>query len=367
LVGARINTRMDVLIWHDLVQNSMKDGIFGTYLALLRTAWIYLSTGTLRRLSWLAKGPILAALYPVAMLLAQLCAAVFGSAMVASLAGFVLVRLFGGLATLVGAGTTGEVLAAIVGTSVFWVIFLPLIVVTMRWFKSFDHKTFAYYLMQDYAYTARRCGAYPEEIEARLHEWRHRIEAALREEIDEVLIVGHSSGAQLAVSLVADILRSQPGRGAGPALALLTLGQVIPMLSFLPDARRLRSDLRLLSGSDEIAWLDVSAPGDGCCFALSDPVAVSGVAPERGQIWPIIISAAFTKTLSPEMLQSLKRRYFRLHFQYLCAFDQPGDFDYFRVTAGPQTLQARFAGRRSSQNRIDVPASRYTSMSTVRP
>ena len=198
--------------------------------------------------------------------------------------------------------------------------------------------------MQDYAFTAKARGAYPREIEARLHEFRHRIEAALREDIDEVLIVGHSSGAQLAVSVVADILRTKRYNGNGPALSLMTLGQVIPMVSFLPDARRLRSDLRLLSTAQEIAWLDVSAPGDGCSFALSDPVSVSGVAPERGQQWPLIISAAFSNTMSLEMQKRLKRKYFRLHFQYLCAFDRPGDYDYFKITASPLTLAARFRG-----------------------
>ena len=250
----------------------------------------------------------------------------------------------------------------LVGGAVFWMIFLPVALIILRWFKSKDDKTFAYYLMHDYAYTAKRRGAYPDEIEARLHEFRHRIEAALRDDVDEVLIVGHSSGAQMAVALVADILRNTPmGRMDGPALSLLTLGQVVPMVSFLPDADRLRRDLRLLSTSEEITWIDISAPGDGCSFALSDPVAVSGVAPETGQKWPVILSAAFSKTLSKERQKELRHRYFQLHFQYLCAFDAPGEYDYFKITAGPQTLGQRFRGRRSSQSRIDVPASRFTS------
>ena len=69
--GGRTQTRIEVLVWNDLVQHSMDVSIATTYSALLKTAWLYLSTGTLRRLSWLAKGPVLAALYPVAMLLGQ--------------------------------------------------------------------------------------------------------------------------------------------------------------------------------------------------------------------------------------------------------------------------------------------------------
>lgn len=361
--GAQVQSKVDVLLWHDLVQNSMRGGIPGTYLALVKTAWIYIASGTLRRLSWLSKGPVLAALYPVLMLLGQLFLAVLGASILASFAAFIVAYLASGAAALFG-GSSNSILGTIAGTSVFWVVFLPVTVAALRWFKGQDDKTYAYYLMHDYAYTAKLRGAYPDEIEARLIEWRHRIEAALRENVEEVLIVGHSSGAQLAVSVVADILRSNRFQDTGPELGLLTLGQVIPMVSFLPEARRLRRDLRLLATEEDITWLDVSAPGDGCCFALSDPVSVSGVAPKSGQKWPIIISAAFSKTLTKETLKSLKHRYFRLHFQYLCAFDMPGDYDYFRITAGPRTLRQRFKDRRSSQSRIDVPASRFTSTMT---
>jgi hypothetical protein len=361
----QVMTKIDVLVWHDLVKSSMKSSIAGTYLALLRTVWIYLSTGTFRRLTWLAKGPVLAALYPIIMLLAQLLAAVVGAGVIAGLA--VYLTLQGGvfLNSMFGASPdSGGIIWSLVSAAVFWAVFLPSVVAALRWFKSKDHKTFAYYLMHDFAYTASRRGAYPDEIEARLHEFRHRIEAALREDIDEVLIVGHSSGAQMAVSIAADIVRLKRFQDTGPTLSLLTLGQVIPMVSFLPDARRVRRDLRLLSTAEEITWLDVSAPGDGCSFALSDPVSVSGVAPARGQQWPLVISAAFSRTLSPETLKKLRHRYFRLHFQYLCAFDMPGDYDYFKITAGPLTLGARFRGRRPSASRIDVPASRFTSTVT---
>ena len=361
--GAQVQTKIDVLIWHDLVQNSMRAGIPATYLALLKTAWIYLSTGTLRRLSWLAKGPLLAALYPVAMLLLQFAAAVAAGSILGSLATFLTLTV---ATWVLGAGAGTDSFAwALVGAGVFWLVFLPTVIVILRWFKAHDDKTYAYYLMLDYAYTASRRGAYPEEIQARLVEFRHRVEAAMREDIDEVLIIGHSSGAQLAVSLVADLIRSNRFKDHQPVLSLLTLGQVIPMLSFLPEAQRLRRDLRLLSMSEEISWLDVSAPADGCSFALSDPVAVSGVAPNRGQKWPIVISAAFSQTLLPETYEKLKRRYFRLHFQYLCAFDRPGDYDYFKITAGPLTLGARYHGRKSSQSRISKPASRFTSTVTT--
>ncbi|MEO1536491.1 MAG: hypothetical protein AAFR73_02075 [Pseudomonadota bacterium] len=361
--GGRVLTKMDVLVWSDLVQHSMTASIPRTYVALAKTTWMYISTGALRRLSWLAKGPVLAALYPVAMLLLQLLIACWIGVFLGNLTASLVTVAIAGAAGLVGIALapTGFLLG-LIGAVIFWLIFLPLVVICLRWFKSHDDKLFAYYLMQDYAYTASQRGAYPEEVEARLAEFKRRVEAASLDELDEILIVGHSSGAQLAVSLVADVLRARAARADGPTLSLLTLGQVIPMVSFLPEAHRLRADLQYLSTAEDIAWLDVSAPGDGCSFALSEPVAVSGVAPSRGQKWPIVISAAFSKTLKPETLAKLRHRYFRLHFQYLCAFDQPGDYDYFKITAGPKTLGQRFAERKSSKSRIDVAASRFTSV-----
>ena len=187
------------------------------------------------------------------------------------------------------------------------------------------------------------------------------IAGALRSEVDEVVVVGHSSGAHLAVSILADLIRDGQVLANGPKLAFLSLGQVVPMMSFLPKARRLRRDLAFLATQDQFTWIDVTAPGDGCCFALCDPVAVTGVTPP-GKRWPLVISAAFTQSLSPKRWKALRWRFFRLHFQYLCAFDQPKDYDYFQITAGPILLADRYRDRKPSKSRIDIPVSKYTSL-----
>ena len=75
--GAEVEAEVDVLVWSDIVQSSMAQSIPATYLQLLRTAWIYISTCALRRLMRLRKGPVIAALYPVGMLLGQLALSVF--------------------------------------------------------------------------------------------------------------------------------------------------------------------------------------------------------------------------------------------------------------------------------------------------
>jgi len=75
-----------------------------------------------------------------------------------------------------------------------------------------------------------------------------------------------------------------------------------------------------------------------------------------------VISAAFTQTLSPDRWKALRWRFFRLHFQYICAFDRPRDYDYFAITAGAQTLATRYQGRAPSKSRIDRAVSGHISM-----
>ena len=358
--NATVEADIEVLIWSDIVRDSMGKSIVATYGQLVRTAAIYIFSGALLGLMRLRKGPVIAALYPIIALILQALTGVG-----------------------IGLALSAIILKIIPNLTPNWLISAPLtaatLALTLRWFRKHDGKFFAYYLMHDYAFTARWGGANPPELETRMTEFATRIAQAMSEDWDEVLVIGHSSGAHLAISILADLIRENrlppsllgkypggelaagQGGAAPPALAFLSLGQVVPMVSYLPRATRLRADLAYLATRPEIFWLDVTAPGDGCAFALCDPVAVSGVAP-AGQIHPLVISAAFTQTLSAARWRELRWRFFRLHFQYLCAFDRVGDYDYFRITAGPQTLCARFAGRAASKSVITTPANRFTNI-----
>lgn len=331
--GRRTQAEISVLVWSDIVRDSMSNSIPATYAQLLRTAWAYIGSGALFQLMRLRKGPVIAALYPIVLLLAQLA-----------------------LACAIG-WALGHVLAATLHPALILAGLIPVPLV-LRWFKAHDNKIFAYYLMHDFAFSARWNGAHPPLLEARMAAFAATIRAALAQDHDEVLVVGHSSGAHLAISILSDLLRAGLPQGH-PPLAFLSLGQVVPMVSFLPGATRLRADLAFLAARDDITWVDVTAPGDGCAFALCDPVAVSGMAPPRPR-GPLVLSAAFTQTLSPARWKALRWRFFRLHFQYLCAFDRPRDYDYFQITAGPVPLAQRYATRAPSKSRITRAVNRYT-------
>jgi len=330
--GGEVDTTVEFLLWNDIVTRSMHKTIIETYWLLLRTFVLYVFSGTLASLFGLRKSPILVALYPVVILLGQI---VFSLALARG-----VWLVFGGL--------------------IGWVLGVALFAAMLVLFRRFDRKFYAYYLLHDFAFWAQKGGRMPEVLQPRITGFADRIEAALDSDVDEVLLVGHSSGAHLAVSLIAEVLRRRP---KVEKLAFLTLGQTIPVVSFLPQAWDLRRDLRAVSMRADLFWLDVSAPGDGACFALSDPVAVSGVAPPEGaQFGPKVISAAFSKTLTAAYQRQTRWRFLRRHVQYLCAFDTPREYDYFRVTAGPKTLRARYQDRGNTATTKYATRSLYISV-----
>lgn len=354
--GAQTQSDIDVLVWADIVRGSMDQGVLASYAKLARTAWAYIGSGALFRLMRLRKGPVIAALYPVLVLVLQAVLALALGVVIYTViqaSALYLLPMFTAAPVAQPWELMILILAFLAGMAgAFWFL---------RWCQRRDH-VLAWYLLHDYAFSAQAHGAYPPAQEARMADFAKTIAGALASDSDEVLIVGHSSGAYIAISVLAELIRAGRVPANGPALALLTLGQVVPMVSFLPRAHRLRADLAYLSASKALTWVDVTAPGDGCSFALCDPVAVSGVAP-KDKRWPLVISAAFSQTLRPETWAALRWRLFEAHFQYLNAFDAlPGrsdDYDYFRITAGPKSLAARFANRAPSPARIERAVNRY--------
>lgn len=167
------------------------------------------------------------------------------------------------------------------------------------------------------------------------------------DDADEVLVVGHSYGAALAIAVVA---RALPvAAGAKPKLSLLTLGQTTMWLAWLPRAMAMREEIAAVATSPDVDWIDVSAPPDGACFALVDPyTAIGDRDPTRAN--PKLINAKFHETMSPAAYARRNRDWIQLHFQYLMASVQPADYDYFAITAGPLALADRFAHRRSARD-----------------
>ena len=334
--ATQTETEFEFLGWDDIVRHSFRPSLRYVYGLMFKTLWIYIYSGAIRAMWRLRSGPLIAGLVPAFLMIFYLIyAAMIGTS--------------AGLLTIAGLG--GPVWAGVLaGISAFGL--------SMHGTRLFEEQMMIYFMVNDLGYSAQDAGAYPAPLSERLDEFADQIGDALTNGVyDEVLVVGHSSGAQLAISALARCARKY-GLAGGAPLGLLTLGQSIAMTSFLPKADELRVDLAQIADDSRIFWLDVTAPGDGACFALTDPAAnCRTVGRPATTLNPLVISAAFRQTMDPEQLRQYRWRLLRMHFQYLCAFAKPGLFDYFEITSGPQTLSRRFAGRECSPSMLATPVS----------
>jgi hypothetical protein len=216
-----------------------------------------------------------------------------------------------------------------------------------------DRKFSIHWLTRIYAFNIQQVHRQTPELDRRLDGFAEFLADAVNGGgCDEVLVVGHSTGAQTAVSLLARVLKRQsdPGR-QGCQLSLLTLGGSIPMLAWWPQAQWFRDELASVAVHPGLEWIDFTIAQDGACFALHDPVESAGIAhPDGVEPKPKLLSAKLFDLYSPDTFQTLRRNWYKVHFQYLMAGERLGEYDYFAITAGPLTLGERYSHRATTRN-----------------
>ncbi|CAA2139068.1 alpha/beta hydrolase [Methylobacterium bullatum] len=225
------------------------------------------------------------------------------------------------------------------------------------WIKSLDvllERAFFWQLLNDWVFNWQHGQGWRRDYETRVDAFAALVVdrlAAFRTEgteLDEVLILGHSTGALTAVEVAARVLAADPVIGTGTtAFSLLTLGSGLPIVALQKEARRVQSDIASLVVSERIVWVDYYAPQDWMNFPDFDPVERLpldlGGRPPRN---PLVRSAKFREIIDPETYLKVRWRPFRMHFQFLFANDRRGEYDFFAMALGPQRLGERVTGPR---------------------
>jgi pimeloyl-ACP methyl ester carboxylesterase len=305
------------LRYEDIVRRQWPRNAFDMYGGILRYSWHFLRMGVFGRI-WQNSWPgFVAVIYPLALLVVL----------------FLLAALLGlGVASVLRPWTGGwSYLALVAALTLPFAIYRLLEV----WLNGF-------WLARSCTFLVDRALGQVPGIEERCSEFAAVVaETVSKGECDEVLVVGHSVGTHVAVTVAA---RTLERIGPEKRFSLLTLGHAMVMTPDEPTARQFRTDLLALSASEQVDWIDVTSAVDGACIALSDPLMLSGVTrPPGSRQQPKLVSARFNKLFSAATYKAIRRNFLRTHFQYLMAAELPGEYDYFLITAGDLTLAERFA------------------------
>lgn len=322
--GNAVRTSFEFVHWDDIARRHWHDGWLRLYGIAIRTYWhsVFGSDLLLRRIRRLSKWNFLAGLAPalVLFLLPPL-------ALLAGWGGYSAGQaVFPGSAiapALIAGGGFGAVIALAWWLERFF---------TLGW------------LLRTFNFVLQSSRGRVPEFDDRMDQFaRHLAGRIAASDDDEILIVGHSVGANVAVSTLARLLAGDPQAASRKPLGLLTLGGSIPMQGQMPWASRFREELALVASRHELAWVDVSASEDVASFAMLNPVSASGLVPgPETANRPLVISGCFRERLTAETYAQASWDMFRMHFQYLMAGEHDLPNDYFAITTGFASFRERF-------------------------
>ena len=321
-----VDTTYDFLRWDDIMRANWPRGAFAMQWLMLKTYWRYLTTGILWRVLKLTWATFIAAAYPAGLLItiSLLALTVIGLC--------TLIAWLAGIPAWIG---------LIIGAALGFVV--------MVYGSPWIEKAYgAQWLVRIYAFNLKQARRGVPELEARLDDFaQHIVARSQSTDADEILIVGHSTGTQTAISLIDRILRRDPLFARRSAqVSFLTLGGSIPMLGWQPEAGWFREAVKRIVDEPRLDWIDFTVAQDGATFALQDPVKLLGLRPEtREDDKPKLLSTRLFDLFTPERFKEVRRDWRLVHFHYLMAPERAADYDYFAITAGPQTLSERYAHR----------------------
>ncbi|PIR33345.1 MAG: hypothetical protein COV36_02830 [Alphaproteobacteria bacterium CG11_big_fil_rev_8_21_14_0_20_44_7] len=309
----KVATDYSFLVWDDIVRKHWNKTTPRFVFEAIKTYAHYIFTGAFKRGLFTSWPPAFSYIYPFFALLLILAGSIF--------AGFGIYNFL----------APHNQILAIVAAPLFS---LSLIYIANRILQ----KSLAYWMIKLFIFSLKYIRSECGELDERITEFAGIIAREIAEnEYDEILIIGHSTGALIINPLLANLL--QEFKIDAGKIKVMTLGHCIPLMSFLPEAESFREDLRFLAKTN-LHWLDVTAATDNVCFAYTGPFV--GICENENKNLKSV-SARLHKFYDKERYSKIKKNRFLCHFLYIMSGERITDYNYFEITAAEKTLEARFA------------------------
>ncbi len=316
-------TSYDFLRFEDLIQRDLAAPIWGTVFQAIWIYWRLVFGGTIARF-WKANWRFATFItYPHVLLLAEaLCSLGIALAFSRGLDALGIPDLFSIAAAV-------AVFVALLGTVL----------------KYTENQTYLLYLLSDTIWTWEFSHRQRPEWDQRIDRFaQYLADVARTSNAEEIVIVGHSSGSFLGTEILARALKLDPALGRhGPRIVLLTIGGNFPIVGFHAASKDFRDHLRQLAIEPSIDWIDCQSRKDVMNFYPFDPIAGHGIDVGASRRNPTIVPVRFREIIKPEHYNLFRWKFFRVHFQFVMANEQPHAYDFFMIVCGPILLRERMA------------------------
>jgi pimeloyl-ACP methyl ester carboxylesterase len=311
----RVATTYETFDWDDIVRADLAVPMSRRLVAAVETYADFIVSGTARRYFSASHRYALFFLVPLFDLL-----------------------LFAVLAVALGSFVAGKLPLGGVGEALAWLaVTVAAFCVLLRWpgrAMRLDQALADWNFARDYMHGKRA------DVEARLDAFAARLVAVMQAgEADEVLVVGHSLGALLAIDLLDRALKLDPGLARHRArLSLLTVGATIPKLTLHPDGKRLRACARHVAATASLDWVEYQSRDDAISFYKFHPVSSRRLADDDGTTRPLVRRVQMHEMLTKESFARYRFRFMRIHYQFVMANERRAAYDFFMLVCGPISL-----------------------------
>jgi hypothetical protein len=165
------------------------------------------------------------------------------------------------------------------------------------------------------------------------------VAAASNSAVDEILVIGHSLGAVLAVDLLDRALKLDATLGPSKTpITFITVGSSILKIGLHRGANRFRAMMERVARSPAIFWGDYQARVDLLNFYDSRPMTEMGLSIENEAIVRLV---EIGRMLDHDMYRRIRLHFFRLHCQFVSGNDRRATYDYFMLICGPVSAKSQ--------------------------
>lgn len=232
-----------------------------------------------------------------------------------------------------------------------------------RMSRFIEPSTYFWYLVNDWHAIRQLAFERDAEMSRRIDHFADeilRLEAAA-EAGDDLLLSAHSSGAFVLVMALAKALERNPEFGTDRGgIALATVGSAFGYIGGYHAGGAFERAVARVAAAPGIDWSDIYVPQDPLCCGRANPVADYGRRWSRDpMLAPRSYSGRAPDALGKERFNSLRWRFFALHFCYFFASKREDTFDFQMLTLGPRPARdmlLEWAPERDRQRAVVMPA-----------
>ncbi len=324
--GEATQTNYHFLEWDDIIRSDWKKNFISLLLDLLYAVRIYIFSGLIFKYGKLSPTQMIAAFYPVVF--------VFAVLYLAYLAWYY----------------SFEFSSAFIPFAIALIIAFVAVYIVLSLSMIIGNRLAVFWLLRIYVFSAEYVFKDLVDLESRIDEFAthlsNTIEKAVDNGVDEVLVVSHSVGTIIAIPIMSKaVKKADVPFSKMPHLSMVTLGECIPVVSFIKQANAYREHMKSLTYEKKLCWLDFTSAIDGACFPLLDFYRHSGIEVNKSQK-PHYLSPRFHTLFSKKTYAKLRKNRYLTHFLYLMSTEIEGNYDFFKMTAGPKPLSSYIKRRK---------------------